>query len=747
MSDAALASDLGADAPEGEDLDLSARPSTLLRRDADLLGKTDSPCRRWLKKRIEAIVRGFEDQVGRSDDLDKWWRIYNCELDSNQFYNGNAQVYVPIIRDAINARATRFANQLFPQSGRFVDVTSTDGSTPYEIMAILNHHIGDAALKTDVVRPLLRNGDIEGHLHLYVDWRSITRHIVTRETRAPIDPATGTELPGQEIVDIVEEEITEGRPGFEVIHDSDVVVLPATAESVDDAFAKGGSVTIVRRWSKSQYQAMIDDGEIKDGESIEEDGRMVDATLTGLTDIRKSLAKAVGVRAAGPHFLGFETWLMVPIGKIGKKNPAMGFVEKGDMRLCRLWWGLDREPLGLKRNPNWNDRCPLLSAAVEKVPGVFKGKSQVEALAPLQYEANDAANERADVDHYSAMPIIRRTPGEGNAPLILNLAAIWDAPKDGVEFLQFPDLSARANARIIAATTVIFQSLGINPAMLPQQSGRPGAKRNQAEVAMEQAVDLLTVAEAVEVPDQQILTPLVGWMVDLDHQHRDEELTVRAYGELGIMAKMIDVPPIQNRRKYRFVWAGAQQAKLNAAMMQQGTALLNVARGLAPQLQAEGYQLRLGPVVERAFANVYGPETARLTLVDMRRQLSLDAESEVEMMMDGFQTWPQPMDNDQQKIQIFRQAMLTLGDPHGTIRVRLQLQMKQMQLKTQEAAMQKFAEQMQAGGQPPGGGAPGPGRPQPGAAPAGPRLLKGPPGTIPHDQLPRGGAMVPPRRA
>lgn len=730
-----------AEPEEGEDLDLTARPSTLLRRDADLLGRNGSACRKFLAKKIDAIVRGFEEQASRSDNLDKWWRIFNCELDANQFYNGNAQVYVPIIRDAINARATRFANQLFPQSGRFVDVTATDGSTPYEIIAILNHYIGDAKLKTEIVRPLLRTGDIEGQMNLYVDWRTVTRHVVSRETRAPIDPLTNMELPGEEVVDIVEEEIREGRPGFEVLHDSDVVVLPATAESVDDALAKGGTVTIVRRWSRSQYDAMIDDGEIKSTGAEDEDGRLVDATMTGLSDLKKALAKAVGIRASGPHFIGFETWLMVPMD-------AKGFAEKkGADRLCRLWWGLDKEPLGLKRNPFWNDRCPLLSAAVEKIPGVFKGKSQIEALAPLQYEANDAANERADVDHYGAMPIIRRTPGEGNSPLVLNLAAIWDAPDKGVEFLVFPDLSQRANARIMAATQVIFQSLGINPAMLPQQSGRPGAKRNQAEVAMEQAVDLLTVAEAVEVPDQQILTPLVGWMVDLDHQYRDSEMTVRAYGELGIMAQMIDVGPIENRRKYRFVWAGAQQAKQNAAMMQQGTALLNVAQGAAQQLQSEGYQLRLGPSFERAFGNVFGPETARLTLVDIRRQLSIDAESEIEMMLDGFQTWPQPMDNDQEKIQLFRQAMMQLGDPHGTIRMRLQLQLKAMQMKTAAAAMKKFAEQMQAGGQPPGGGAPGPRGPQPGAVPAGPRLIKGPPGTISQDQLPRAGAVVPPRRA
>src|SRR2546430_257544 len=126
---------------EAEEAQPEPEESKRLPGDADLLGNRNSLCRKYLAKKIDAIVRGFEEQATRSDDLDKWWNIYNCELDDNQFYNGNAEVYVPIIRDAINARATRFANQLFPQSGRYVDVTSTDGKIPYEIVALINHYI------------------------------------------------------------------------------------------------------------------------------------------------------------------------------------------------------------------------------------------------------------------------------------------------------------------------------------------------------------------------------------------------------------------------------------------------------------------------------------------------------------------------------------------------------------------------------------------------------------------------------
>jgi hypothetical protein len=50
--------------------------------------------------------------------------------------------------------------------------------------------------------------------------------------------------------------------------------------------------------------------------------------------------------------------------------------------------------------------------------------------------------------------------------------------------------------RALACQTQIFQTLGVNPAMMPQ-SPAATTKRNQAEIANEQAVDLLTTADAV----------------------------------------------------------------------------------------------------------------------------------------------------------------------------------------------------------------------------------------------------------
>jgi len=723
-------------ANDDDDLDLSERPSEKLRRDKDLLGRENSKCRKWLAKKIDAIARGFEKQADRSDKLCELWDLYNCQLGGNQYYNGTAEVFIPAIRDAVDARATRFTNQLFPNSGRHVDCTSSDGVQPFELLALLNHYIigseSEESFKVNVVEPLFVCTDVEGQSNLYVDWNSLTRDVVSRETRG--------EGPDGEIIDITEEEIEVGFPGIEVLHDSDVLVLPAHSPSVLWALQNGGSATIVRRWSKSKAEAMVEDGEIEAEVEDLELMRGSDTQANGLVNVGKALAKAVGVRDGDDTFMtAFETWLMVPY------DPKKGFSEKARPRLCRLWWELQRTPLGLKRNPYWNDRCPLLSKARKKLPGVFKGASAIEHLAPIQYEINDAANERADVDHMSAMPLVRRDAAlAGNRPAIIAPGAVWDGAAGTYEFMQFPDLSQRAKARVLDGIQLIFQGLNVNPSMIPQQTGRPGSKRNQAEIAMEQQVDLLTVAVNVTVMED-LLNQVLGWFVDLDHQFRDRDLTVRAYGYMGLQANMIEVPPIQNGMHYHFRWIGAEQARQSVAMAQQGTAFFNLLRGMGQQLMAEGMELSLAPFIEQQAANLFGPTLAAQSIRDKRHHMSIPPEQENEILGAAFVVPTSPFDNHQKHLQSHMMAKQQMGDPAGCFDIHIRQHM--MDLAKQNAAATGAMARPQGAPGVPGGAGPGvAGTPRPGAIPALPRP-QGPPGMMHQDQMPRMGAPVPPRRA
>lgn len=714
-------------------------------RSRDLLGRHDSPCRKHLVEKIfPEIRRGFEAQADRSDNIDKCWKAYECQLDDNQFYNGTAQIYVPIIHDAVQARATRFANQLFPSSGRNIDCTPSDGAQPYEVMALENHYIKRAKLKTQIVKPLLRMGDIEGQYNLYRYWGEVDRQIVSRETM--------TMAGDFEVETIVEEEIAEGRPRYEILHDSDVLILPANAEDVEDALAIGGMVVIVRRLSKTSIAEMADLGEIVDDDSLILDRSGNQLTGPGLDEIAKKLIQNVGIRAKSPHAMLFECWTMLPL------NDAGSYSKKGTRRLCRAWFDVLGKPLGAKRNPYWNDKCPLISAPVEKIAGSVKGASLVEPLLPLQYEANDAANEAADADHFGAMPIIARAPSEGNVPLILNLAAVWDIAPNDIKFMQFPDLTQRAISRIQRATQAIMGSLGVNPSMLPQQ--QVTGKSNQARIAQEQQIDLLTTTEAVSVVTEDVLTPSIEWDIDLDHQFRDREMTVRTFGEMGLPVRMVSVKPLQNGNRYSWSWVGTEQAKLNLAMQQQGTAFINILRGMRQDLQAEGYTLRLGPMLERQAVDIFGPLTGSLILLDQRHSQTVDPQTENWLLGEGYDVPIHPSDNDVEHIQAHMQFVQQSGDPHGNGRIHLQKHVQAQSMKAAAAAQQQMRQQGAPGvpggagpgvaGTPPQGVPRGINRggmpPRQGAQPAGPRLIKQQPGAMPQDQMPRAGVVLPPRK-
>lgn len=715
-------------------------------RKADLLGRKDSPIRREMEKLCETVRKGFEDQYDRANAQMDYWNAFNCVLDENQYYDGNAEIYVPIIHDAVNAYCTRVSNQLFPEGKHYVDVVTDDAADPLAIVALLDKYLAEGETKTNLCKPLLRNAMIEGQFNLYVDWLEIRRQIVSRETHGSVVRLGGedVETPDEEIDDVSEEEILEARPIGEVLHDSDVLVLPQATDSIDEALAAGGCVAIVRRWSKAKLEALAKAGVLNKTETdtlIEEMDAQSEGRSTAPPDLEKQLLEQVGIRKKGSEATVHEVWKMLPLNDKGK------YAKDGDKRICRMFLSINKQCLGCHRNPHWNDRVPLISRPIEKVAGMFKGKSQVEYVISLQYEANDAANEGADMSHMSACGLILRDPVRaGKQPLVMNIGAVWDVPPDSVSFQTFPDLTQRAMVRIQYCIGQIFQTLGVNPSMLPFNTST--SKRNQAQVAQEQQVDLLTTTEAASVLVEGVFTPFVSWCVDLDYQYRDIETTAMRYGQLGVKAVMQAIPPQLNRSSFQFKWTGVERAR-NVMAFQQKIGWMNVARGLQPILEGAGYRLNLASPMEESAIELWGPHIGPKVIEDLRSQLSADPNLENQLMEAGHEVPIHQLDEDQTHIPVHNQAAQRTGDPHGNIKLHIQyhlLSAAQKQAKAlaaqQQVGMQQQMQGGRPGGQPPRGGQPT----RQGAMPQGPQLVKQAPGAIHPDQAARAGAAIMPRR-
>lgn len=695
-------------------------------------GKDGKKLKDKLLKLYADVEEGFVGQGPRSDDQIDYWDCYNCELGGYQAYSGNAQIYVPIIHNAVNARSTRFVNQLFPKGGRYVEVVASDATQPHALTALLEHYVRKARLRTEVAPALCVNGDIEGQYNVYCGWSSLARHVTWKEKKPIEVEGARIEGLGDEIEEIVQDVILDEHPVVEVLSDADVLIRPITCNSVEEALACGGSVTIIRRWTKAQMEKMIDDGDIveEEGEGCVEAMGIMSAggERQGHTNPQKNHADAAGIKAKGKHCLGYETWSVQKIGK--------------ERRLTKTLFGGDKIILSCRVNPYWSDRCPLISVPVKKVAGIAKGISPVAACAKIQYAANDALNEGMDSATYSLLPIIMTDPLKNpkTSTMILDLAAVWETNPNDTKFATFPQLYKEAFDIVGACQSQIFQTLSVTPAMMPQSTGGKN-KRNQAEIALEQQVDILSTADAVTVLEEGIFTPVLMRFAEMDSQFRDDEITVRAYGHMGMMAAMERIEPIQMGTRYDFLWFGVEQAR-DAAARQQQIALINVARGIPPNL-LPGRRLNLVPALDAAFASTFSSRIAPYIFEDVSKQFSYPAEQENEILEMGHQWAVSPLDDDNKHIEVHTEAVTKTGDPKGTIKQHIAWhRMSQIQ--------KAMAQQAQQQGTPgtPGGAAPGvAGTPRIGAQPANPRQNKQAPGAIPPDQMGRAGAVVPPRRA
>lgn len=667
-----------------------------------------------LLKMYESIDSAWQDNADRINNICDWWDIWFCKLGPKQFYNGNSQVFVPIVRDAVEARCTRFVNQVFPVNGRYIDVVTSDDELPQAQMALVDHYVDRAKLRTEVIPSLFRNGDIEGQYNIYVSWREYERHTTVKTLKGPM--IEGIEMDadeiGQDPIEDVEDEVTKDfGPHVEVIPDTDVIMLPAMAASADEAVMHyGGSVTIMRRWTKQNIDdACSRDDITKDAaEALKErmDGKGNDPSRK---DAAKMHLDSAGVKKAGKYVLVYETWTRLKVGD--------------DMRIVRVYFGGPDLILGCKLNPYWCDLLPIISAPAKKVAASGKGNSMVGIVADMQIAANDYWNQGADSATYALLPIIMTDPIKNPrvGSMVLDLAAVWEVDPGSTKFAEFPPLYKEAIELISAIKAQIFESLSVNPSMVSQ---RPSSKKpTQAEIAAEQQIDMMTVADVLTPFEHGILTPMVQRFVAYDAQFRSESLAVKSFGEDGQRMNMQEIPPQQMNNRIWYRWNGVEQAR-TAQQMQMQMAGLKVLSEVPPQM-LHGRTIDMAPIVERFVESTYGPRLGPKVFKQLADLMGEPPEEENQLLAQGFDLPVHPVDNDAKHMAIHAQ-LLRQGDPRGVIRQHILRHQQQMANKNAAAAQAQAQQQGQAPQ----------GRGQAGAMTRGRGKPKQPPGSLRPGQMP-----------
>jgi hypothetical protein len=300
---------------------------------------------------------------------------------------------------------------------------------------------------------------------------------------------------------------------------------------------------------------------------------------------------------------------------------------------------------------------------------VFKGTSLVHPTKEVQYYANDTINEAADSSMYSMMPIVLTDPEKNPriGSMVLSLAAVWECDPQSTTFAKFPDIWKSGFEIVASCKQQIMQTLSVSPASITQSSSQK-AKPSQADVAREQQVDILTTADACTVLEEGILTPVVNFMLELDHQYRNDDLLIRQFGEKGLRAKMEWVPPVQMDRKYSMRWFGVEQARTQQQILLQ-IAGLNIVKSIPPD-QYQGHRLNLVPAITMLVENLFGPRLAPLIFEDLKSQMTIEPDLENQWLAQGHDLPVHPMDDDPQHLQAHQQVM-QVGDPVGNVAVHM----------------------------------------------------------------------------
>ena len=677
----------------------------------------DEDVEEQLSALYEDVSKAFEDKKEQNDTVDRCWDVFNCILNDNQAYNGKSKVYIPVVRDAVEARVTRFTNQLFPQSGRYCDITNNDGTPPYEIISLLDHYVEEAHMRDVVVPSLIRSGEVTGEYVLYVEWLERTRHTL-KKTMVPDVVAANGAAPdtAEKHADVEIEEVVDGRPDVWVVDPRNVAVLPASVDEIEDA----DGVAIGMWWTKAKVKEKMANGEINEEAAetlLEAFGQTSD--LRSTPDTEKKASEPAGVKMdAQKRAYVVAVWSKLKIN--------------GERRLCVTHFAGPKIILSCKRNPYWCDRVPLLMAPRIKVPGSIWGQAPVALVEQVQYQANDAVNMGMDSAQYSLLPIVMTDPEKNPrvGSMVLSMAALWETSPNDTKFASFPALWKDAMGIVSLCRDQIMQSMGTNPAMMPHANA--GKKPSQSQVAQEQQVALESTADATTLLETGILNKLLQWFYEMDYQFRSKDITVKKYGPLGTQADMEQIPPIQVGTHYVCKWSGTETFR-SQQQVQQMIAGMNVLRGIPPQM-LPGKTIDIAPIIENLVNTVFGAKLAPKVLVDQAHKMAVPAEMENQLLLNLFPVHTSPLDNDQEHLMKHQQVLPM--DRTGIVRQHIMEHVNQMKA--------RIAAQNPQAAPPAGGGGPG-GPPRIGAQPTMPRGGQNPPGAVPGDQMNGPGNM--PRKA
>jgi hypothetical protein len=299
---------------------------------------------------------------------------------------------------------------------------------------------------------------------------------------------------------------------------------------------------------------------------------------------------------------------------------------------CWLVWNVNHGPKAVRFKPAQYPEPPYLMAVARPLPGELYSSTLANDIEPLQILLNDQFNQMEEARSVAGLPPIALDPNliSRTDSIVYGARKRWlvENPKEAIYPVQIPDTSKTS----LAASQNTMGLINTIGGASPLAEGQPTRGLPRAGMAVQNLISLglADITDVATILETEILTPMMAALHRLTLAFVPASQVMQIPGTQGFQAQSITVESIAGN--WSFNWVGAQQLQ---AMTTKSAQLLSFFANLikvAPQLEQQGWGIKLGPLAKRVWRDALGERGVEDIIVPLSEMMKDPQMQEAQQM-------------------------------------------------------------------------------------------------------------------
>jgi hypothetical protein len=643
-----------------------------------------------IRTRIEGdlpklIKQTMNDRVELEQEWLEGFRMWNVQKDENNYYKGNARLYIPEVRKNIEAQARQMTEAGFPNDDFLACLPGKGGTWEGADLQLQLRKFQIMQSKLELKMHIFnRQKAMFGTSIAFVPWKNEKRKIwMSAKEKGKIRPKF------QEV------DVFNG-PDFEVKSllnwyalnpfDWGFQSYGCFENTWIDRFelkkrAKAGEVFDMEELERGHGDAFQKDELQRFIEMVEasniivtKDGYAGEARLPTKDEISNSRILHTQVHC----------FMELPEACLEDEDPEQPIPVVVDI--------YDSDHIGnIKRNKFFHQQAPFVhSWYIPPNPNEFYGSGIPKATKFMQHEINSKAEQGMDSATLALNPIAIIDPARiGNMDEFpVEPGAKWFADPQGVKFAAIPDVTPVAYQAINQLRSQMQDFSDLNPALPAQLSGKSRTAFQAEVVSTAKSVD---VKSFQRIDEALLYEPLMEQWECLTDQNIEDKQILHLFGNQYNKAKKVLVLKNKMLGKYLYNWQASNVSQNRQVLARQMIDFLKVLTAAPPQMlqQINMNFGEFGRTLWREGMNIPNYEK----IFGLAYTESTDPKVELEMLLEGMEISVSPGDDDAAHIKAHDHDLKELKD--DSIKEDLLVHMAQHQQQAEQKAEAKRQQMMQ----------------------------------------------------